>query len=160
MAWIAAPAFLTASQYVKRMTSLPSWLSSTTQAVGAAALFCAVLGIFWGLAALGAAARRAGDSWGRVVSWSAGAGIVLLPLYGLGANLLVLAIAVLIGRGRLAGVHVRLPASALLAGLVAAMFGAGWYVREDAVYLYVLSFAAGAVEGVALIWLARTTRPM
>jgi hypothetical protein len=118
-------------------------------------LVTAVLGMVWGLATLAQVTWRAGDGLGAVILWSAAVGIPLVPLL-LGGYLLLPGLVALIVRGRLAGVDVRLPGAALLIGLFTVAFTFGW--PEGLAWapaLYVLSFFAGSVEGMALIWFSR-----
>lgn len=156
-AWVVAAAFLATAGFVGRETTLPSGVASTTQVIGVAALVAAVLGMLRGLAVLARAVSRAGDGFGTLVLWAAVVGILLVPVL-LGGYLLLPALVALVVRGRVAGADVRLPAAALLIGLVTVGFTFGW--PEGLAWapaLYVVSFFAGSVEGAALIWFARRT---
>jgi hypothetical protein len=159
-AWILGAAFLVTSQLVRRKTSLPSGAASTTQVIGVVAFAVAVFGMVWGLAALARLLLRERDILGAVIVWSVVAGILLLPIL-IGGTWLLPAVGTLVLRGRLSEANVRLPAVAMLAGLVTAGSGLGWSRGlEGPVHLNIVLFLGVAAEGAALIWFARATEPL
>jgi hypothetical protein len=160
IAWILGAAFVVTSQLVRRKTSLPSGVASTTQVIGVVAFAAAVLGMVWGLIALAKRVLlREKDLLGAVIISAVVAGILLLPLL-IGGTLLFPGLAALVLRGRLSHANVRLPAAAVLAGLMIGGIGFGWQRGlEGPVPLNILVFLGAAAEGAALIWFGRTTEP-
>ena len=157
VAWIVGAAFVVASKLVREKTSLPSGAASTTQVIGVVALVLSVVGTVWGLAALARHLGRDDDWIGAVILWSVVAGFLLLPIL-VGGYLLIPGLVALIARGRLSHVDVRLPAAAVLAGLVTAALAAGWAGGiEGPLHLNILSFLGATAEGAALNWFGRTT---
>lgn len=148
------------SRVVRWDTSLPSGFASTAQVMGVVAVVAAVIGMVLGFGALARALTRDGDAFGAGIVWTVAAGIVLLPALFLGGYLLLPAFVALIVRGHVGGAHVRLPAAALLVGLMSWAAGLGWPEgAEGTIYHYAVSFLGASVEGVGLIWFGRATAP-
>ena len=124
--WILGSACFVTSQVLEAKVPSLSVAGSLLQVIGVGALIVSILGILGGLARLGALLASSGQRAAAGTVWAVFAGMVLLPLLGLGAALLIPGLLAMVVVGRLGYVNVRLPVLLILVGMLAAARVAGW----------------------------------